>query len=88
MSGKRKLTENLVAPKGKKEFTKEWARCIIVDYQAKTDPDWLLADCLKVLDVTVKDNPHPGKKMYLNCLESRKHIKIRAALFPVLTSPC
>ena len=58
---KDKLTANLVTPTCKKEFTNEWARRIIVDYMKKTDPDWLLASVLKVLDVTVRDNPHPGK---------------------------
>ena len=56
-----KLTANLVTPQNKSEFTKEWVRRIIVDYTKKTDPDWLLARVLKVLDVMVKDNPHPGK---------------------------
>ena len=63
MSNKKqeKLTTNLVTPTCKKEFSKDWARRIIVDYMKKTDPDWLLASVLKVLDVFVKDNPHPGK---------------------------
>ena len=63
MSNKKqeKLTANLVTPTCKKEFSKDWARRIIVDYMKKTDPDWLLASVLKVLDVFVKDNPHPGK---------------------------
>ena len=62
MSNKKKerLTENLVTPTCKAEFTKDWARRIIVDYMKKADPEWLLASILKVLDVTVKDNPHPG----------------------------
>ena len=50
----------------KKEFTnangREWARRIIVDYMKKSDPDWLLASVLKVLDVVVKDNTSPGKQ--------------------------
>ena len=50
-----KLTAGLVTPTCKKEFTnangKEWARRIIVDYMKKSDPDWLLASVLKVLDV-------------------------------------
>jgi hypothetical protein len=28
----------------------------------KSDPDWLLASGLKVLDVVVKDNTSPGKQ--------------------------
>jgi hypothetical protein len=55
-----KLTEKLVAPKNKKDFIKDWARRILVDYMCRTDPDWLLGDVLKVIDVTAKDNPHPG----------------------------
>ena len=61
-----KLTAGLVTPTCKKEFTnangKEWARRIIVDYMKKSDPDWLLASVLKVLDVVVKDNTSPGKQ--------------------------
>ena len=37
------------------------SRRILVDYMSKTDPDWLLANVLKVIDVTAKENPHPGK---------------------------
>ena len=63
---KEKLTAGLVTPTCKKEFTnangKEWARRIIVDYMKKSDPDWLLASVLKVLDVVVKDNTSPGKQ--------------------------
>ena len=59
MSGK--LTANLQTPCNKGEFTTEWARKIIVDYTKKTDPDWLLASCVKVFNVNVKDNPHPGE---------------------------
>ncbi len=55
-----KLTDKLVAPKNKKDFIKDWARRILVDYMCRTDPDWLLGDVLKVIDVTAKDNPHPG----------------------------
>lgn len=62
MSGRRKLTDGLLAPKNKRDFTKEWARRIIVDYILKTDPEWCLASVLKVMDVMVKENPHPGKK--------------------------
>lgn len=61
MSRLEKLTANLEAPKNKEGFTNEWARRIIVEYTKKTDPDWLLANVLKVHNVTVKDNPHPGK---------------------------
>ena len=60
MSGKTRLTENLEAPQNMKEFSKEWARCIIVDYLTRTDPEWLLANVLKVMDVRPKENPHPG----------------------------
>ena len=56
-----KLTDKLVAPKTRRDFTKDWARRILVDYMCKTDPDWLLGDVLKVIDVTPRDNPHPGK---------------------------
>ena len=65
-----KLTAGLVTPTCKKEFTnangKEWARRIIVDYMKKSDPDWLLASVLKVLDVVVKDNTSPGKQRQAN----------------------
>ena len=54
------LTKDLVAPKTVKEFTKEWARRILVDYNQKMDPDWLLGSVLKVIDVMCKENPHPG----------------------------
>jgi len=57
-----KLTDKVVAPKNRKDFTKDWARRILVDYMCRTDPDWLLGDVLKVIDVTAKDNPHPGEK--------------------------
>lgn len=63
MSRLEKLTAHLEAPKSKEGFTREWARKIIVEYTKKTDPDWLLANVLKVLNVTVKDNPHPGKSL-------------------------
>ena len=59
-----KLTDKVFAPKNRKDFTKDWARRILVDYMCRTDPDWLLGDVLKVIDVTAKDNPHPGEK---NC---------------------
>lgn len=55
------LTKDLAAPKTVKEFTKEWARRILVDYNQKVDPDWLLGGVLKVIDVMCKENPHPGK---------------------------
>ena len=55
-----KLAGNLLAPKNRKDFSKDWARRILVDYMCRTDPDWLLGDVLKVIDVTAKDNPHPG----------------------------
>ena len=60
-SFKKRLTDKLLAPKHIKDFSKEWARCILVDYMCRTDPDWLLGDVLKVVDVTAKENPHPGK---------------------------
>jgi hypothetical protein len=59
-----KLTDKVVAPKNRKDFTKDWARRILVDYMCRTDPDWLLGDVLKVIDVTAKDNPHPGEKLH------------------------
>ena len=58
-----KLTKNLKTPRNKEEFAKdrEWARKIVVEYIKKTDPEWCLAGCLKVLDVVAKENPAPGK---------------------------
>ena len=58
-----KLTKNLKTPRSKEEFAKdrEWARKIVVEYIKKTDPEWCLAGCLKVLDVVAKENPAPGK---------------------------
>ena len=64
------MTDGLLAPKNKRDFTKEWARRIIVDYILKTDPEWCLASVLKVMDVMVKENPHPGK----NYLKSKDKI--------------
>ena len=62
MSFRRKrLTTDLVTPTCKAEFSNDWARRILVDYIKKNDPDWLLADVLKVHNVGVKDNPHPGE---------------------------
>ena len=55
------LTNDLIAPTGLNEFTHEWARRILVNYTQKQDPDWLLASVLKVLELEVKENPHPGK---------------------------
>ena len=55
------LTNDLLAPTGLKEFTHEWARRILVNYTQKQDPDWLLASVLKVVELEVKENPHPGK---------------------------
>lgn len=51
---------NIFAPKHKKEFTTEWARNVLITSRLKEDPDWLLADCLKILDVTAVENPDPG----------------------------
>ena len=61
------MTKNLETPQDKEGFNqnKEWARRIVVEYLKKADPDWCLALCLKVLDVTVKENPHPGKTKVL-----------------------
>ena len=56
-----KYTKDLIAPTCKKEFTKDWARRIIIDFMQKNDPEWILARVLKVQDVMVKENPHPGK---------------------------
>ena len=58
------LTKDLLAPKGVKEFTTDWARRILVDYTQRQDPDWLLASVLKVLEIEVKENPHPGNPIY------------------------
>jgi len=57
-----KLTKNLKTPRSREEFAKdkEWARKIVVEYTKKTDPEWCLAGCLKVLDVVAKENPAPG----------------------------
>jgi hypothetical protein len=63
MGTKLKLTQDLEAPKKIKDFNKEWARKILVDYLKKIDPEWLLSGCLKVLDVVAKENPHPGKSL-------------------------
>ena len=68
-----KLTKNLKTPRSKEEFTrdKEWARRIIVEYMKKTDPEWLLASCLKVMDVIAKENPAPGKiQKVTKCIHS------------------
>ena len=56
-----KYTKDLIAPTCKKEFTKDWARRIIIDFMLKNDPEWIMAQVLKVQDVMVKENPHPGK---------------------------
>ena len=58
------LTRDLKAPQSRKEFTKDWARRILVEYTQKTDPDWLLGSVLKVIDVTARENPHPGKMSF------------------------
>ena len=54
------LTKDLKAPKGLNEFTHDWARRILVDYTQRQDPEWLLASVLKVVELEVKENPHPG----------------------------
>ena len=61
-----KLTKNLKTPRSREEFAKdkEWARKIVVEYTKKTDPEWCLAGCLKVLDVVAKENPAPGKILF------------------------
>ena len=59
------LTKDLFAPKGVKDFTTDWARRILADYTQRQDPDWLLASVLKVVDIEVKENPHPGKLQML-----------------------
>ena len=56
-----KYTKDLIAPTCKNEFTKDWARRIIIDFMLKNDPEWIMAQVLKVQDVMVKENPHPGK---------------------------
>ena len=65
-----KLTKNLKTPRNKEAFAKdkEWARKIVVDYMKRTDPEWLLASCLKVMDVIAKDNPAPGKTIMVLAL--------------------
>ena len=54
------LTKDLLAPKGLSEFNHDWARRILVDYTQRQDPEWLLASVLKVVELEVKENPHPG----------------------------
>ncbi|XP_040565835.1 uncharacterized protein [Lepeophtheirus salmonis] len=54
------LTRDLLAPKSSEDFNKEWARKVLVSYFTKTDKDWLLADVLKVVDLTITDNENPG----------------------------
>ena len=54
------LTKDLLAPKGLDEFNNDWARRILVDYTQRQDPEWLLASVLKVVELEVKENPHPG----------------------------
>ncbi len=56
--------KDLFAPNGIKEFTHDWARRILSDYTQRQDPDWLLASVLKVVDIEVKENPHPGMVIY------------------------
>ena len=68
-----KLTDKLVAPTSRKDFSKDWARRILVDYMCRTDPDWLLGDVLKVIDVTAKDNPHPGDLLSLKKLHRHRY---------------
>ena len=75
-----KLTKNLKTPRSKEEFTrdKEWARRIIVEYMKKTDPEWLLASCLKVMDVIAKENPAPGKiQKVTKCIHSFIHVSLQ-----------
>lgn len=45
----------------KREFSKEWVRQVIAFYKRKKDPDTLLANVIKVIDIMVKDNSNPGK---------------------------
>ena len=60
-NSRNKFTKDLIAPTCKKEFTKDWARRIIIDFMLKNDPEWIMAQVLKVQDVMVKENPHPRK---------------------------
>ena len=65
------LTKDLLAPKGLSEFNHDWARRILVDYTQRQDPEWLLASVLKVVELEVKENPHPGKN----------HSQLRISIF-------
>ena len=60
------------APQNRKEFSRDWARQILIESKKRADPDWLLADCLKVLDVTANDNKDPGSDCYLILGKKRK----------------
>ena len=66
------LTKDLLAPKGLDEFNNDWARRILVDYTQRQDPEWLLASVLKVVELEVKENPHPGNicghNLTISCL--------------------
>ena len=59
------LTKDLLAPKELSEFNHDWARRILVDYTQRQDPEWLLASVLKVVELEVKENPHPGNNHML-----------------------
>ena len=70
------LTKDLLAPKGLSEFNHDWARRILVDYTQRQDPEWLLASVLKVVELEVKENPHPGKnhsQLHISIFDSRKN---------------
>ncbi|TRY80567.1 hypothetical protein TCAL_04551 [Tigriopus californicus] len=54
-------TDGLVAPRNPKDFTKDWAERIMVDYKMKYDSLFLKTPgVLRVLDVIAKENPNPG----------------------------
>ena len=54
------LTDDLPTPKTASEFCPDWARRILVTYKSRRDPDWLLANVLKVISVDAEENPNPG----------------------------
>lgn len=54
-------TDGLVAPRNAKEFSRDWAERIMVDYKMKNDTQFLKTPgVLRVLDVIAKENPNPG----------------------------
>ena len=53
-------TDNLPAPQNPKDFNKDWAERILLDYKAKNDPNWIFSGVLRVLYCSAKLNPNPG----------------------------